>query len=123
MNLGLVTKNMLKKYKNFSIFSGLTLLLPHFTLAVTTVNKLASKFTKWMNLLIPILIGLGLLYFIWNVISLIRSEDEGKREEAKKGMWWGIVAMFVIVSIWGIISFVGGSLEIDQGGTFVPPKF
>ncbi|HEY4504250.1 MAG TPA: pilin [Candidatus Paceibacterota bacterium] len=86
---------------------GLAAMFPYVVFAAAgKLQKLIEELGNIVGSLIPIFVGLALLYFIWNVISLIRSEDEGKREEAKKGMWWGIVALFVIVSIWGITRFI-----------------
>lgn len=85
-----------------------------------------GKIRTWMNLLVPLVIGAGLLYFIWGLAMFIgNSGDEKGREEGKSRMVWGILGMFVMVSIWGIIAFIGGSggLDIGQGGTFEPPKF
>ncbi|MEK7535831.1 MAG: hypothetical protein AAB590_02345 [Patescibacteria group bacterium] len=88
-----------------------------------SVSQIIGLFRLWIDNLVPVLIGLALIFFIWNLIGLIRSGDESSREEAKKGMWSGILAMFVIISIWGIIYFIGKSLGIDPGGTGVAPQF
>jgi hypothetical protein len=32
-------------------------------------------------------------------------------------MGWSIFAIFVMVSIWGIIGFIGGVTGIEQGGS------
>ncbi len=70
---------------------------------------------------IPILVGVALVYFIWNLVKFVIGGDEASREEGKKGMWWGIVALFVIVSIWGIIAYIAGILDINTGTVSVPP--
>jgi hypothetical protein len=38
-----------------------------------------------------------------------------EKEEGKKIMIWGVIALFVMTSIWGLISFVQNELNIDQG--------
>ena len=68
--------------------------------------------------------GLALLYFIWGVVVFISKSGESEgRKEGRSKMIWGILGMFVMISIWGITAFVGDTLEIDPGGTFDPPKF
>lgn len=69
--------------------------------------------------LVPLLVGIALLAFFVFLIEFIWkgniSIDEQKK--AKAGMFWSIAALFVMVSIWGIIGFFGSALGINQGGT------
>ncbi len=98
-------------------------LLPNLAFAIT-FDGLVTKFRGWLNLVIPIVIGLGLVYFFWGLANFIaNSGDEKGREEGKSKMIWGTLALFVMVSIWGIIGLFNESLTVNQGGTFEPPKF
>ena len=108
-----------KMYKKFAIVASL--LMPALVSAAT-VSSIIGKVKLWTGTLIPILIGVALAYFIWNTILVIRAEGD-KRDEAKKGMWAGIIALFIIVSIWGIVQFIGSSLDVEQGGQIVIPHF
>ena len=69
--------------------------------------------------LVPFLIGVALLAFFWFLIKFIWKgrEDPAKQKEGKAGMAWAILALFVMVSVWGIIGFMGNVLGIQQGGT------
>lgn len=69
--------------------------------------------------LVPFLIGVALLAFFWFLIEFIWKgrEDPGEQNKAKAGMAWAILALFVMVSVWGIIGFMGNILGIQQGGT------
>jgi len=68
-----------------------------------------------IRLLIPIVVSLALLYFFWGLAQFIsKSGGEAGIEEGKRKMIWGIIALFVMLSVWGIISlisntFLGGS--------------
>lgn len=63
--------------------------------------------------LIPIVFSLALLLFFWGVVKYIWSEGQGKAQ-GKQIMVWGVVALFVMTSIWGIVRF----LQVDiLGGT------
>ncbi len=37
------------------------------------------------------------------------------KEQAKKTMLWGVVAIFVMASVWGLVSFIGSSFGIGPG--------
>ncbi|MEN9881454.1 MAG: hypothetical protein RLZZ308_637 [Candidatus Parcubacteria bacterium] len=73
--------------------------------------------------LVPLAIGLAVLAFFWYLIQFIW---KGKEEaETKKisiaGMGWSIVAIFIMVSIWGLVGFLGSMLGIGAGGTAPVP--
>ncbi len=60
-----------------------------------------------LALLVPIIFTLALLYFFWGVAQFILSAgDTTKHEEGKTMMTWGIVALFVMFSVWGIIKML-----------------
>jgi hypothetical protein len=69
--------------------------------------------------LVPFAIGLAVLAFFWYLIQFIwkGAEDAGKKAEAMKGMGYSILALFVMVSIWGLVGFLGSLFGIGQGGT------
>src|SRR3989338_3529987 len=70
---------------------------------------------------IPILTAVALLYFIWGLVQFITSAGGEKHEEGKTKMWWGIIALFVIVSIWGIVGYIGNVFDLDPNSKGKPP--
>ena len=58
---------------------------------------------------------MALLAFFWGLAKYIfHSNDEEKKAEGKNIMIWGIVALFVMASVWGIVKFIGDAV---LGGT------
>jgi len=74
-----------------------------------------------INLATPIVVALALLYFFWGLASYIlkAGEDDG-RKKARDTMIWGILALFVMVSVWGIINVVRDTFDIDDNRIDVP---
>ena len=73
--------------------------------------------------LVPFAIGLAVLSFFWFLIEFIwkgRSDPEAKTTSLK-GMGYAILALFVMVSIWGIIGFLGSVTGVGQGGNIPVP--
>lgn len=68
------------------------------------------------DFVIPIVFTLALLLFFWGVVKYIRSEGQGK-EDGRKIMIWGVVALFVMSSIWGLVSFLRDELDLGSGTT------
>jgi uncharacterized protein YhhL (DUF1145 family) len=72
------------------------------------------------NLLIAVSIALALLFFVWGLALLIlNAGDEEKRARGKKIMLWGVIALSVMISIWGIVEV----LQITFLGETTPPPF
>ena len=73
------------------------------------------------KMLIPIAFALCLLYFFWGVAKYVRSGAESDKavEEGKRVMVWGVVALFVLSSVWGIIYFIRSELQLDTSPTEV----
>ena len=93
---------MKKKY----IISGffLSALLPSVAFAVADVEELIIEILYLLNLVIPVIFGLALVYFLWGLAQFIlNAGNETARENARNIMIWGIIALFVMVSIWGIL--------------------
>lgn len=65
------------------------------------INKVIGQI---INPLIPVLIGVGLIIFFWGIIQFVLNADsEEKRSTGKQHMMWGIIGIFIMVSVWGII--------------------
>ena len=71
------------------------------------------------DILIPLVFALALLFFFWGVAKYIWSAGDAK-EEGKQIMVWGVVALFVMSSIWGIIYFIGDELMPGQNYDSMP---
>jgi len=79
------------------------------------VGGVLLKISELLNQVIPILITLAIIYFIWGVIQYVTAKDEEKQAEARKTIVSGIIGIFVIVSIWGLVSLVGRTFGIGSG--------
>lgn len=82
------------------------------------LDEFIARLHGWVGQLIPIVFALCLLVFLWGLVMFIaKSGDETERKEGKQKMLWGIIALFVAVSIWGIVGFIGSTIGI----TPLPP--
>ena len=82
------------------------------------IQNLMNSFRNIVDLALPIVVALELLAFFWGLAKFIfASGDEDKRDDGKRIMIWGVIALFVMVSVWGLVRFVGQAFGIEQGGT------
>jgi len=81
----------------------------------SNLGGLLNMVNSIVQFLIPMVIALGVLYFLWSVFSYIGAgDDEEKRKAARGKMIYGVIAIFVMVSLWGLVNFIGGTLGLDS---------
>jgi hypothetical protein len=103
------------------VASVLGFALPAIALAQTTptlgnFSQLLLSIGTIINTALPIIVALALLFFFYGLAKFIlASGDEEARKQGKHIMIWGIVALFVMVSVWGLVAFLGQALGIQQG--------
>ena len=55
--------------------------------------------------------ALALLVFFWGLVKFIsKAGDQAAIEEGRKLMIWGVLALFVMVSVWGILHILQETL-------------
>ncbi len=64
--------------------------------------------------LVPFLISLAVIIFIYGVLLLVLSQGGEKKEDGKKFMFWGIIGIFVMVSIWGLVAIMSSTFRLDN---------
>jgi hypothetical protein len=91
-------------------------LIPFIAFAAGLTDLIDSAFYLITSILTPLAFALCVLYFFWGVVKYIRTGagSEQAAEEGKRIMVWGIVGLFVVFSIWGIISFIKGELGLPN---------
>ncbi|MCE9517883.1 pilin [Candidatus Nomurabacteria bacterium] len=72
---------------------------------LTTINQILAT-------LIPILITLAVVYFIWGVIQYLVSGDEEKKKSATEMIIRGLVGLFIIIAFWGIIRLITNTFGV-----------
>lgn len=67
-----------------------------------------------INVLIPFIIGLAVLVIIWGILGYISGAgDEEKRGEAKQYIIWGIIGVFIMLSVWGLVNVLVSSFNLN----------
>lgn len=102
-----------------SIVASLLICAPFFAMAATTPTKdfkwfvsfIISSFVKPVTWLI---MSLAVVFFLWNMMMVVKNSDNPEELEKFKGKAvWGVVAIAAMVSMWGLVNFVTGSLSLD----------
>ena len=71
---------------------------------------------------IPLIFALALAMFFWGVVQFVlNSSEEAKKERGKEFMIWGIIALAVMVSVWGLVKILGTTFGIEYAIPQVKP--
>ena len=63
---------------------------------------------------IPLILAIAFVVFLWNIARYFILKPDDKREEARRTALWGILAFVVIVSIWGVVNLLVTDLGFSQ---------
>lgn len=85
------------------------------------LTGIIKMFTDIGLRLIPLIGSLAFLAFAWGVARFIRSTgSETDMKKSKAFIIWGVIGMFVLATVWGIVSFIRG--EFGFSGSFGIPQ-
>ncbi len=101
--------------KKISILS-IGLLTPHSLAFAAPRNftELVNMFTGIINSATVVLFSAAIAFFFWKVAQGLFGYDGDnatKKQELRDTLVWGIVIIFVMVSIWGIIAILQSTLK------------
>lgn len=106
---------------------GLVAFVPNLTLAADTgacsdltttgFAGLVGCITAFMNSIVVLLIAGAVLFTVWGAFQMIRSEE--KRESGRNTVIYGVIGIFVMVSIWGFVNILDSTFNLK--GTYIAP--
>ena len=88
-----------------------------------TLGFVLCRIAQLLNTIMPIFIALGVVYFIWGVVSYVVGGDEEAKKKGRDKIIYGIIGLVVIVSIWGLVSILKNTFNLSSssGGTVQVP--
>lgn len=110
--------------KKLFVLSSLALALPALAFAQNapcnaggqgTVFTLLCTVGRILNAIVPILVALGVVYFIWGVITYVISSDEEAKKKGRDRMIFGIIGLAVIIGMWGLVNILGSTFGVGSG--------
>ncbi len=84
------------------------------SLVINTIN----------NVLVPVLFAVAFIVFLWGAFEtfILGAGSDETKEKGKSLMLWGLIGFFVMVSIWGLVNILTGTISFGNntgvsGGT------
>ncbi len=89
---------------------------------LTQTGNLIERVGELVQISTRVVMALALLFFFWGLAKFIMAgADIEKKTEGKNLMIWGTVALFVMVSIWGLIYWIGNEFLPGISDYSAPP--
>jgi fumarate reductase subunit D len=76
------------------------------------------------NVIVPVLFAVAFIVFLWGAFNtfIMGANSEEVKEKGKNLMLYGLIGFFVMVSIWGLVNILTGTISFGNntgpsGGT------
>lgn len=96
-----------------SIIAGFPVLASAQTI-IKNIDDLAGKATNIGSLVITITISLAVVWIIINVVRYLVISGEEEKKKGGMAILYGVVALFVILSIWGLVAILRNSFKTQD---------
>jgi len=82
--------------------------------ALSIVPLLASVNQYILNPIILLLFAVAFAVFLWGIFQFVRQADNPNvREEGQKNIMWGIIGMFIMFGVYGILAIILSTIGIN----------
>jgi hypothetical protein len=98
----------------FFLFTAI--FLPSVALAAPrTFVELTNLVVNYINAGIGVALILGIVIYFYGITTGMAKTAGGKTSEASKQLMWGLIALFVMFSVWGILALLRNTLFSGSG--------
>ena len=93
--------------------------------ALSNISDVGSFIINTINnVFVPVIFAIAFIVFVWGAFQtfIIGAGDTDVKEKGKNLMLWGLIGFFVMVSVWGLVNILTGSVSFGNtsgisGGT------
>lgn len=85
--------------------------------AISNVSDVGSFVINTINnVLVPVLFAVAFIVFLWGAFQtfIIGANSDDTKEKGKNLMLWGLIGFFVMVSIWGLVNILTGTVSFGN---------
>ncbi len=103
--------------KKYNLLGSVATLAPFVAFGAADAFSILAIVQSILNIVIPLLITIAVVYFIWGVIQYTITQDEETKKGARSKIIMGLVGLFVIVAFWGILNVLSRTLGVSNDRT------
>jgi len=99
-------------------YIGSALVLPLFAAAqVDSLQELGAFIIDLINnVAVPLVFAIAFIVFIWGIFQYFiqGGHDEEAKDKGKSLMLWGLIGFFIMVSVWGLVNILTGTVNTND---------
>jgi len=104
----------MKRLKTYFIVLGL--IFPSLVFAQSTIWTVLYTISAVIKYMVTIGGTLAVVAFFYGIaIFILNADNEERRKESKSILYWGVIALFVMTTIWGILGFMQRTFQSRLG--------
>ena len=84
-----------------------------------TIKGMICTIGDILNVVVPVIIVLGVVYFVWGVVTYVIANEEEAKKKGRNMMIYGIIGLVVIMAMWGLVALVTNTFNL-QGTVTIP---
>jgi hypothetical protein len=85
-----------------------------FAQQLNNINDVTAKATNIGNTIVTLLISFSVIWIIFNVVRYLIAGSEDNRKKSGMSILWGIVGLFIILSIWGLVAILKNTFATNN---------
>lgn len=68
------------------------------------------------NIIVPVLFAIAFIVFLWGAFEtfILGATSDDVKERGKNLMLWGLIGFFVMVSVWGLVNILTGTISFGN---------
>jgi preprotein translocase subunit SecG len=78
------------------------------------VGGLLKWFSNLLGYAVPVIIALAVVWFIFSIFMYVIASNEEGKAKAKGQIIWGIVGLFIIISVWGLVGILSSTFNLSN---------
>ena len=70
------------------------------------------------NVLVPVIFAVAFIFFLYGAFQtfIVGANNDEAKEKGKNLMLYGLIGFFVMVSVWGLVNILTGSVILENSG-------
>ena len=84
------------------------------------ITGLLINIKGWLDALVPMMMTLGVIAFFWGLVKYLFGEGSEGKGEGLKIMMYGILAVFVMASLGGIVALLKETTDVKDAKLRAP---
>lgn len=106
------------KFKINTFIGFSTMVFPFIVSAAFPMDfrQLTERLMDQIEILPNVIFALTFMFFLYNIMMYIYANDVKKVQEARDMIMYSIIALFVMVSVWGLVAVISNTTGIKPDG-------